>query len=66
MLTIVNFLRGSVEVDIESVFPERSGHLCSQNDIPFWGLVWISPNQLRMKLERKHYRRLCARARRLS
>ena len=66
MLTLVNFLRGSVEVEIESVFPERIINLCSQNDIPFWGLRWMSATRLRMKLERRHYRKLCARAKRLS
>lgn len=66
MLTLVNFLRGSVEVEIESVFPERIINLCSQNDIPFWELRWLSQTKLRMKLERKHYRQLCDRARRLS
>lgn len=65
MLKWINFLRGYVEIEVEAAFPERVLNLCSQNGIPFWGLVWLSSRQFRVRLRRKDYSRLSARAEKL-
>ena len=37
----INYLRGSVTVQVESAFPERVVNLCAAHAIPFWDLCWI-------------------------
>ena len=37
----VNYLRGSITVQVESAYPERAVNLLGAHAIPFWDLVWI-------------------------
>ncbi len=37
---IINFLRGSVRLQVESPCPERVVNLCAAHEIPFWALKW--------------------------
>ena len=57
-LKLVNFLSGTVEVTVESAFPERVLNLCSSHDLSFWDITWKSPTCFSMKLQRRHYRKL--------
>ena len=38
---MINCLRGSVTVRVESAYPERVVNLCAAHAIPFWDLRWI-------------------------
>ena len=38
---IVNYLRGSVTVRVESAYPERVINLWGERGVPFWDLKWI-------------------------
>lgn len=60
----VNFLRGSVLVEVESGFPERVVNLCAGAGIPFWALEWTSPVTLRLRTTRRGLRQLRQIARR--
>ena len=41
MKKVVNFLRGSVEVEAQGAFPERFLNLCAQRGVSFWGVEWV-------------------------
>ena len=46
---IVNYLRGSVTVQVESAFPERVINLCGERGVPFWDLRWIDGTTFMIK-----------------
>lgn len=46
MLSVVNFFRGYLEVEIEGPYPERFINICSQNGINFWNLNRIGSDML--------------------
>jgi len=46
MLSVVNFLRGYLEVEILGPYPERFINICSQNGISFWNLNREDRNRL--------------------
>jgi len=50
MLTVVNFFRGYLEVEIISRYPERFINICSQNDITFWQLQKVDSDKLRARV----------------
>ncbi|MDR3207313.1 MAG: sporulation protein YqfD [Oscillospiraceae bacterium] len=56
MQQTVNFLRGSVEVDIEGAFPERFLNICAQNGIEFWGLRRLDDTHLRVRVHPSGWR----------
>jgi similar to stage IV sporulation protein len=58
MQQTVNFLRGSVEVDIEGAFPERFLNICAQNGIEFWGLRRLDGTRLRARVHRSGWRKM--------
>lgn len=58
MLTIVNFLRGYLEVEITGPYPERFVNICSQNGISFWQLDRIAPDRLMARVRVLEYDRL--------
>lgn len=62
---VLNFLRGSVQVEIECACPERVLNLCAVEEIAFWDLQWLSPIALRLRVTRRGWRALrevCTRA----
>lgn len=61
----VNFLRGSVSVEVVGAFPERFINLCAQEGIGFWGLEYLDSNTLRLRVVRRDAKRLEPLARRV-
>lgn len=61
----VNFLRGSVEVEVTGAFPERFLNLCAQEGVGFWALEWPDGNTLRLRTARRDKKRLEPLARRV-
>ena len=49
MRRVVNFLRGSVEVEAAGPFPERFVNLCAQRGVPFWGVEWREDGAVRTR-----------------
>ncbi|MEG0596590.1 MAG: sporulation protein YqfD [Oscillospiraceae bacterium] len=47
---LLDFLRGSVLVELEGPFPERFLNLCATGDVNFWSVQWQNTNVLRVKL----------------
>ena len=58
MRRVVNFLRGSVEVEAAGPFPERFVNLCAQRGVPFWGVEWRADGAVRLKVPRSARRGL--------
>ena len=50
MLTVVNFFRGYLEVEIVGRYPERFINICSQNNIVFWDLQKVETDKLRARV----------------
>ncbi len=53
MRRVVNFLRGSVEVEAAGPFPERFVNLCAQRGVPFWGVEWREDGAVRIRVPRR-------------
>lgn len=58
VLDLINQLLGTVELSVESGFPERVLNICSAHDIAFWDMKWKSPTCFSVKLSRKNAARL--------
>ena len=56
--TLVNFLRGQIEVEIESPCPERILNLCGVHAIPFWRLRWHSESRCTLRTTRQGLQKL--------
>lgn len=54
----INFLRGSVQVEVTGAFPERFLNLCAQNGVAFWALEWPDGNTLRLRAAAGERKRL--------
>lgn len=54
----INFLRGSVQVEVTGAFPERFLNLCAQEGIGFWGLETPDSHTLRLRVSRWDVKRL--------
>lgn len=65
MQTWVNFLRGSVEVEVTGAFPERFLNLCGQEGIGFWDLELPDEHTLRLRVSARNAARLEGLARRV-
>ena len=50
---IINFLRGSVPVYVESPCPERVVNLCAVHEIPFWDVKWQNDRSFIMRTTRR-------------
>lgn len=50
---IINFLRGSISVRVESPCPERVLNLCAVHEIPFWDLKWRDERTFTMRTTRR-------------
>ncbi|MCD7946729.1 MAG: sporulation protein YqfD [Oscillospiraceae bacterium] len=57
MNKLVNFLRGSVDLEVEGAFPERFLNLCGQRGILFWGVDWPGGQVLHITVTRADARR---------
>lgn len=53
MKRLMNFLRGMVTLTVTGPFPERLINLCAQEEIDFWGVVWLDMNTLRLTTRRR-------------
>jgi len=58
MLTVVNFFRGYLEVEITGPYPERFLNICSQNGISFWQLERIGTEKLSARVRVLEFERL--------
>lgn len=52
MKRLINFLRGTVRVEVTGVFPERLLNLCGQARVAFWGVEWRDEQSLSMTVHR--------------
>ena len=57
MQKIINFLRGSVRLEVSGAFPERFLNLCAQNGVSFWAVEWLDAGNLRITVARKDLKR---------
>lgn len=55
---MINFLRGSVRVEVAGPFPERFLNLCAQRSIAFWGVEWLPGGGLRLVVAGRDFRQL--------
>ena len=55
---IVNFMQGTVLLQVESAYPERIVNLCSAHAIPFWSVQWQSTICFTMRTTPQGERRL--------
>lgn len=55
---IVNYLRGSVQIRVDSAFPERVVNLCAAHEIPFWDLCWQDGVSFTVRTSRRALPRL--------
>jgi len=58
MLTVVNFFRGYLEVEITGPYPERFLNICSQNGISFWQLERTGADRLTARVRVLEFERL--------
>jgi similar to stage IV sporulation protein len=61
----INFLRGSVCLEVVGAFPERFVNLCAQEGVGFWALEWLDDATLRLCLPGRELRRAQALAQRV-
>ena len=52
MKRVMNFLRGTVDLRITGLFPERLVNLCAQGGIDFWGMEWLDEHTIRLTTRR--------------
>jgi len=43
----INYLRGTVTLRVQGLFPERLINLCAQNRVEFWALEWLDEHTVR-------------------
>lgn len=53
MRKLINFFRGSVELEVTGAFPERFLNLCAQEYLTFWGIEWLDGGGLRITVARR-------------
>ena len=54
---LINFLRGSVRLEVAGAFPERFLNLCAQRGVLFWAVEWRGSRVLRLTVARRDLRR---------
>ena len=65
MKRAMNYLRGTVTLTAQGLFPERLLNLCAQEGVPCWGVEWVDSRTLRLTTFRQklpQLRRLAQRA----
>lgn len=60
MMEMVNRLRGSMEVEITGVYPERFINICAQNGVHFWNVDKVDDTQYRFHAARDSRKKLQA------
>lgn len=58
MQTIINYLRGSVRLEVSGPFPERFLNLCAQRGVGFWDVEWLDGGAVRLTVPGRDSRRL--------
>lgn len=58
MRNLINFLRGSVHLEVSGAFPERFLNLCAQRGVSFWGVEWLGDGTVRLTVAGWQIRRL--------
>jgi similar to stage IV sporulation protein len=58
MKKAVNYVRGSIRVQVECPYPERLVNVCAQNGIEFWELERVSPTAVHISMHIDGYRKL--------
>ena len=58
MQKLINFLLGSVSLEITGAFPERFLNLCAQAGLGFWALEWPDSHTLRLRAAGKDLKAL--------
>lgn len=58
MQKLINFLRGSVRLEVTGAFPERFLNLCAQKGIAFWAVEWLGEGTVRLTVTGRDSRRL--------
>ena len=61
----INYLRGSLRIEVVGAFPERFLNLCAQGGVAFWGLELPDQHTLRLRIARQNARQVEALARRV-
>lgn len=54
----MNFVVGSVYVEVEGSYPERFFNLCARNGIEFWDVENLEPGVFRMNMTAESFRRI--------
>ncbi|MFI3253233.1 MAG: sporulation protein YqfD [Eubacteriales bacterium] len=65
MEKITNFLRGKEEISVTAPFPQRLLNLCAQENLPFWGLVWLDDSHISLTIPKQEYGHLQTLARKI-
>lgn len=50
MQKVINYLRGSVQLELTGAFPERFLNICAAENVPFWRVEQPDPHTLRVTL----------------
>lgn len=50
MQKVINYLRGSVRLELTGAFPERFLNICAAENVPFWKVEQSDPHTLRVTL----------------
>ncbi|MCI8478354.1 MAG: sporulation protein YqfD [Oscillospiraceae bacterium] len=58
MQKLINFLRGSIRLEVTGAFPERFLNLCAQHRVPFWGVEWLGEGTVRLTVAGRSSRKL--------
>lgn len=61
----INFLRGSLWIEVTGAFPERFLNLCAQGGVAFWALELPDQHTLRLRIARQETKRVEELARRV-
>ena len=64
MQKIVNFLRGTVRLELTGAFPERFLNICAAENLPFWQVEQPDEHTLRITLAGQDRRRAIEAAKR--
>jgi similar to stage IV sporulation protein len=58
MKKALNYVRGSIHVQVECLYPERFVNVCAHNELEFWDLERVSKTSVRVTMHIGGYRKL--------
>ena len=61
----INFLRGSLRIEVTGAFPERFLNLCAQGGVAFWALELPDPHTLHLRIAQQETKKVQELARRV-